>query len=81
VGSENACHRKRPEYTNHIWSYDSLSERLKNGRLVKRLGGLDEFTREGFRNTHVKTTQKLLYMVAHNSGAGQIRTHVDTGCQ
>lgn len=45
-GSENACHRKRPEHINHIWSYDFLSERLENGRLVKLLVVLDEFTRE-----------------------------------
>lgn len=45
-GSNNACHRKRPEYYNHIWSYDFLSERLENGRLVKLLVVLDEFTRE-----------------------------------
>ena len=45
-GSQNACHRKRPEYYNHIWSYDFLSERLKNGRLVKLLVVIDEFTRE-----------------------------------
>ena len=45
-GSGNACHRKRPEYYNHIWSYDLLSERLENGRLVKLLVVIDEFTRE-----------------------------------
>jgi putative transposase len=44
--SENACNRKRPEYYNHIWSYDLLSERLENGRLVKLLVVIDEFTRE-----------------------------------
>ncbi|MFH1616733.1 MAG: IS3 family transposase [Planctomycetota bacterium] len=45
-GSENACHRRRPEYYSHIWSYDLLSERLENGRLVKLLVVIDEFTRE-----------------------------------
>ncbi len=45
-GSENACNRKRPEYYNHIWSYDFLSERLENGRLMKLLVVIDEFTRE-----------------------------------
>jgi putative transposase len=45
-GSENACHRNKPEYYNHIWSYDLLSERLENGRLVKLLVVIDEFTRE-----------------------------------
>ena len=44
--SENACNRKKPQYYNHIWSYDLLSERLENGRLVKLLVVLDEFTRE-----------------------------------
>lgn len=40
------CHRKRPEYKNHIWSYDFLSERLENGRLVKLLVVIDKYTRE-----------------------------------
>ena len=44
--SENACNRKKPEYYNHIWSYDLLSDRLENGRLVKLLVVLDEHTRE-----------------------------------
>ena len=44
--SDNACHRKKPEYYNHIWSYDFLSERLENGRLVKLLVVIDEYTRE-----------------------------------
>ncbi len=44
--SENACNRKRPEYYNHIWSYDFLSERLENGHLMKLLVVIDEFTRE-----------------------------------
>ena len=45
-GSENACHRKKPEYYNHIWSYDFVTERLENGRTVKLLVVIDEFTRE-----------------------------------
>ena len=44
--SENACNRKRPDYYNHIWSYDFLSERLENGRIMKLLVVIDEFTRE-----------------------------------
>ena len=45
-GSENACNRKKPEYYNHIWSYDFLTERLENGKQMKLLVVLDEFTRE-----------------------------------
>lgn len=43
---DNACHRKRPEHYNHIWSYDFLTERLENGRLLRLLVVIDEFTRE-----------------------------------
>ena len=45
-GSQNACHRKRPEYYNHIWSYDFVTERLETGRKVKMLVVIDEYTRE-----------------------------------
>ncbi len=45
-GSENACHRRRPEYYNHVWSYDFLTEKLENGKRVKLLVVLDEYTRE-----------------------------------
>ena len=45
-GSENACHRKKPEYYNHIWSYDFVSEQLENGRKVRMLVVIDEYTRE-----------------------------------
>ena len=44
--SDNACDRKRPEYSNHIWSYDLLTDRLENGRRVKLLTVIDEYTRE-----------------------------------
>ena len=44
--SDNACDRKRPERFNQIWSYDLLTERLENGRAVKLLTVIDEFTRE-----------------------------------
>ena len=45
-GSDNACHRKRPEYYNHVWSYDFVAEQLENGRKVRLLVVIDEFTRE-----------------------------------
>ena len=44
--SANACHRKRPEHYNHVWSYDFVTERLENGQKVKLLVVIDEFTRE-----------------------------------
>jgi transposase InsO family protein len=44
--SENSCDRKRPEHRDHVWSYDLLSERLENGRRVRLLTVMDEYTRE-----------------------------------
>jgi putative transposase len=44
--SENACNRKKPEYINHVWSYDFVTEKLENGRKAKMLNILDEHTRE-----------------------------------
>ena len=42
----NACDRRPPEYMNHIWSYDIMEDRLENGRKVRILNVIDEFTRE-----------------------------------
>ena len=44
--SENSCDRKKAEYYNHVWSYDFVNERLENGRKVRMLVIIDEFTRE-----------------------------------
>ena len=44
--SANSCDKKKPEYYNHVWSYDFLTERLENGRRVRLLVVMDEYTRE-----------------------------------
>ena len=44
--SDNSCDKKRPEYYNHVWSYDFLAERLENGRRLRLLVVIDEYTRE-----------------------------------
>jgi len=78
--SENACNRKKPEYYNHIWSYDILSERLENGRLVKLLVVMDEFTRESLAidvNKRVKgedVVEVLRYLFAVRGEPDYIRS-------
>ncbi len=42
----NACDKKPPEYINHIWSYDFVEDKLDNGRKVRVLNIIDEYTRE-----------------------------------
>jgi len=44
--SANSCDKKRSEYYNHVWSYDFLTERLENGKRVRLLVVIDEYTRE-----------------------------------
>jgi putative transposase len=38
--------RRRPEHPNHVWSYDFVFERTADGRPLKLLTMIDEFTRE-----------------------------------
>jgi putative transposase len=44
--SENACFVKRAEYINHVWTYDFIDDRTEDGRKLKFLTVLDEYTRE-----------------------------------
>lgn len=44
--SENACFRRRAERPNHVWSYDFVMDQTSDGRRLKILAVVDEFTRE-----------------------------------
>jgi len=44
--SENSCAVKKTEYPNHVWTYDFMSDQTEDGRKLKLLTVLDEFTRE-----------------------------------
>jgi len=44
--SGNSCCVKKAEHINHIWSYDFISDQTDDGRRLKILTVLDEFTRE-----------------------------------
>jgi len=43
--NDGSCIRLRPEYKDHVWSYDFVIERTANGRAFKILNIIDEFTR------------------------------------
>ena len=45
-GSENSCTARKAEYINHVWTYDFMSDQTEDGRRLKLLTVLDEFTRE-----------------------------------
>lgn len=44
--SRNSCTRRRAEAMDHAWSYDFLFDRTEDGRQVKTLVLVDEYTRE-----------------------------------
>ena len=44
--SANGCIRHRAERINHVWSYDFVADRTEDGRQVKLLVVIDEYTRE-----------------------------------
>ncbi len=44
--NDGSCIRLRPTHKDHVWSYDFISDRTKNGRPLKMLTIVDEYTRE-----------------------------------
>ena len=44
--AENGCTRLTAERPNHVWSYDFVMDRTEDGRQLKMLTLVDEFTRE-----------------------------------
>ena len=44
--NDGSCIMLRPEYKDHVWSYDFMIDRTANGRAFKTLNIIDEYTRE-----------------------------------
>ena len=44
--NDGSCVRLRPEHPNHVWSYDFVMDRTYNGRPMRMLTIVDEYTRE-----------------------------------
>ena len=65
------CVRLRPLYQNHVWSYDRVEDRLANGRKIKMLTVIDEYTRESLEikveksinSKHVLVTISNLFLM------------------
>lgn len=78
--SGNSCVRHRATHRNHVWSYDFVIERTEDGRQLKLLVVLDEYTREclaieadrSFTAKDVILT--LQYLFAVRGAPGHIRS-------
>jgi transposase InsO family protein len=43
--NDGSCIRLRPSFKNHVWSYDFVYDRLHNGKRIRMLTVIDEYTR------------------------------------
>lgn len=43
--NDGSCIRLKPLYPNHVWSYDFVSDRLANGKKIRMLTVIDEYSR------------------------------------
>ena len=44
--NDGSCMRLRPCWKNHVWSYDFVADRLSNGKKIRMLTVIDEFSRK-----------------------------------
>ena len=44
--NDGSCIRLRPERANHVWAYDFVEDRTHDGRKLRMLNVVDEYTRE-----------------------------------
>jgi putative transposase len=44
--NDGCCIRLRPTHRNHVWSYDFMADRTHDGRRIKILTVIDEYSRE-----------------------------------
>jgi len=47
--NDGSCVRLRPQYKNHVWSYDFMNARTADERAFSMLNIIDEFSRECLR--------------------------------
>lgn len=44
--NDGSCVRLRPQHRNHVWAYDFVQDKTRDGRKFRMLTVIDEFTRE-----------------------------------
>ena len=54
--NDGSCIRLRPQRPNHVWSYDFVADRTHDGKVIRMLCIIDEFTRESLA---IRVARKL----------------------
>lgn len=64
--NDGSCIRLRPMFKGHVWSYDFVSDRTRDGRPIKILNIIDEFSKECLVS-HVArriTSREIIFILA-----------------
>ncbi len=78
--NDGSCIRLRPEYKDHVWSYDLMVARSDEGRAFRILTIIDEYTRECLailtqrRITSGDVIDQLFYLFIFRGTPGYIRS-------
>lgn len=64
--NDGSCIRLRPCWPNHVWAYDFVAERLKDGTKIRTLTVIDEYTREclSLRTGYALEASKIFERIA-----------------
>ena len=83
--NDGSCVRLRASHKNHVWSYDFVMTRTHDGRPVRILAVLDEYTRECLaigverRMNHKRVLETLAELFTHHGTPEYIRS--DNGAE
>ncbi|MEM6504013.1 MAG: IS3 family transposase [Planctomycetota bacterium] len=78
--NDGSCIRLRPEYKDHVWSYDFVQARTRDGRSFRMLTVIDEFTRECLaidvarRLNHDDVLERLAWLMATRGVPDHLRS-------
>jgi putative transposase len=78
--NDGSCIRLRPEYPNHVWSYDFMQDRTHNGSTFRILNIIDEYTRECLRArverrlSHQEVLEELAWLFCTRGIPAHIRS-------
>jgi len=78
--NDGSCVRLRPTHKDHVWSYDFVADRTDDGRPIRLLVVIDEFTRECLaidvarHLKHDDVLERLSWLMATRGVPGHIRS-------
>ena len=76
--ADGSCLRLRPAYCHHVWSYDLVADRTHDGRPLRILNILDEYTRECLASVVARRIRShdVLLLLAERFLSRGIPTHI-----